>query len=377
MIKQYRVLFTIIFCLLMYLILNPGKISVPIENLAIPAGFAVDLEADEKGNKHYHVNVDLYTFNKKNEVKNIILDGEGKNFLETREQRQLKANHKTIIGMEKVILYSEDIAKNGLSAPLDILFSNPFISDMGWLVICKGKAVDILKFKVADYPTSADYIEGMIESNREQHFFSDNYKLIDAFVRVDAEGRSLVLPYLAIKADKLQIVGTALFKRDKMIGKLNIEDTKTMNFLRENNVRGFLTKQTDFNKHISLYGKVSRKVRCKKITDNKYIFDLDLEYKGDVISNTLKENFLQEPEEISQFENILALETEKKCYEFIKKMQTVYKVDCLELGRVAAAKYGRQTGTDWDKTVSNSEIKIRVKVKVDRLGRGQYTMKTK
>ena len=53
-------------------------------------------------------------------------------------------------------------------------------------------------------------------------------------------------------------------------------------------------------------------------------------------------------------------------------MKNEYKVDCLQLGWVAAAKYGRDTGVDWDEVVSNSDIKVNVKVNVDKVGRGQY-----
>ena len=38
----------------------------------------------------------------------------------------------------------------------------------------------------------------------------------------------------------------------------------------------------------------------------------------------------------------------------------------------AVAKYGRETGVDWDKEVSNADIKVSVKVKIDKMGIGQY-----
>jgi hypothetical protein len=63
---------------------------------------------------------------------------------------------------------------------------------------------------------------------------------------------------------------------------------------------------------------------------------------------------------------------EKMCYNFLEKMKKDYKVDCLELGRVAAATYGRNTGVDWNEIVSNSDIKVNVKVNIDRYGRGDF-----
>jgi hypothetical protein len=53
-------------------------------------------------------------------------------------------------------------------------------------------------------------------------------------------------------------------------------------------------------------------------------------------------------------------------------MQKKYKVDCLELGQFAAAKYGRHTGTDWNKAVSNSKIIVKAKVSIEKVTRGTY-----
>lgn len=38
----------------------------------------------------------------------------------------------------------------------------------------------------------------------------------------------------------------------------------------------------------------------------------------------------------------------------------------------AAAKYGRETGIDWNEEVSNADIKVNVVVKIDKIGTGQY-----
>ena len=73
-----------------------------------------------------------------------------------------------------------------------------------------------------------------------------------------------------------------------------------------------------------------------------------------------------------KFEDDMAKQVEEMCTEFLDKMKNEYKVDCLQLGWVAAAKYGRDTGVDWDEVVSNSDIKVNVKVHVDKIGRGQY-----
>lgn len=363
-------------CLMIYIFLSPGNLPVPAENLDVPSGIATDLVVDKSGNKKYLVTIDVYTFNKLDEIKDILIDGTGINIADTREKRQVKSNHKFVYGLEKVALLSEDFAKHGIENALDILFGNANMNDLAWLVVTKGKAVDILKFKVADYPTSSDYIKGIIDNCKELNFFSEEYKIMDTYVRVGAEGRSLVLPYVEIKNSKIQIGGVALFKKDTMLKALDLEETKYMNFLRTNNVRGILSLQKSFDKQISMHGKVTRKVSCYKTKEGKLIFDMNLEFKGNIVSNSLYKDFLKETDVIHNFEKSLEKDTEKKCNGLIDKMQNEYKIDCLELGRVAAAKYGRGTGVDWDEVVSNSKINIKVKIKVEKFGRGEYTIKS-
>jgi hypothetical protein len=53
-------------------------------------------------------------------------------------------------------------------------------------------------------------------------------------------------------------------------------------------------------------------------------------------------------------------------------MQQKYKIDCLELGRVGAAKYGRRKGANWDNFVSKAKIKVKADFKVNNMGRGRF-----
>ena len=73
-----------------------------------------------------------------------------------------------------------------------------------------------------------------------------------------------------------------------------------------------------------------------------------------------------------EFEKDMAKSIEKQCDDFIKTMKSDYNIDCIGLGREAAASYGRQKKTDWNKVVMSADIKVNVKVKVDLQGRGDY-----
>ena len=179
------------------------------------------------------------------------------------------------------------------------------------------------------------------------------------------------MPYIE-KTDKgIEITGMALFKKDKMVTKINIDELKIMNMLKENDVKGILTIQKNANEYINYYATSKRKIFCTK-EGSKYKFTINIDLKGDIIADTLYKNLQDSPKKDAEFNKKMAEEVKKKCYDFIAKMKNQYKVDCLDLGQVAAAKYGRQTGVDWNSIVCNSQIEVNVKVKIQKTGRGDY-----
>lgn len=371
------------FLILLLVILVVAYFTTGLENQSaeevhILAGVGMDVQENISKNMIYKVHRSIYVFHEDNTTSSEVLTGSATGFGGTRQEMHKKSNKRDITGQEKVFLISDNLAENGLKPILNFIFRNPMANNSAFFTVCKGDSLKILKYNVPGYPSSLDYIEGMIRNAKDYNFFSDNYDAMNIYVRVDAEGRNVVLPYIELKEDpstpekrELQITGTAFFNKDKMVAKLNMEDTQTMNLLRENNVKGILKIQNEPKKFTEFYATSKRKVTCSK-TGDKYNFIINLELKGDIYSNELYKNLISDATQKKRFEEDLAQNIEYRCNSFLDKMKYTYKADFLELGKVAASKYGRKTGANWNDIVQNSNIKVNVKVKVDKQGRGDY-----
>lgn len=183
MIKKYGIITCIFIIAAVLIYFSPGKITVPVEKMDILAGVASDLSEDKK----HIMTISNYTFNKKDEVSSMILYAKGNTISEARAERQLKDNRKYLSALEKVMIFGEDLARSGIKDDVDITFGNPFMNDMGWAIVCSGKGKDMLSKTINGYPSSADYIDGLIENSKEANYFSDNYKLMDVYVRIEQE----------------------------------------------------------------------------------------------------------------------------------------------------------------------------------------------
>lgn len=367
---QRRNILIIIVVVIIFGVSFIGSKGSLVENLEIPVGVGADVNV-ESTNSSYIVPFLVYSFEEDSKISSNILNGKAKSLGETRENRQLKSSKYSMIGLNRIFLFSEASATFGLKTFLDICLNNPAINDRSVCAVCEGTAEDMLKYKVNGSSNSAEFIEGQIKNLEKSNFFKMQYTIIDLIVRMEAEGRNAIIPYLEIKNNRIETTGLAIFKGEKMIGKTDINEARIINILKETNVRGTLTLQNDSKKYINCDTYSKRKIKCYK-KDDKYIFIIDLNLKGNIITNQLYKNLYTDPQVLKEFEKDMENYVEKMCNTSINKIKCEYKTDILDFGRIAVAKYGRGTGIDWNKVFCDSDIQVNVKFTVDTEGRGNY-----
>nr|WP_272509077.1 Ger(x)C family spore germination protein [Clostridium ganghwense] len=353
------------------LLFIPNERKQPVENLGVEIAAGFDVEEIFKNNYIYEItrNVVLYSGQNKEFTENY--SGVGDTIGETREERSNKTEKTILQGMEKIYLVSEKQAEVGIKNLIDIISRNPYVNDTGKFVVCEGKAKEFFEYKIPGYNSIVNYIDGLIESSSNDNFVDKNFSVTDILVRVNGEGKNVVMPYISIGKNGIHIGGFAIFKGEKMVKKINMKDAKIMNLLRGRKTRGIITIQKDSEHYLDLSTISRKKVKCYK-KDDKMVFDINLKLKGQVLTNELHKKLYEDVKVVKQVEGESEKELEKQCNDFIYKMKKDIKTDCLELGRYAAAKFGRRTGTDWNKVVQDSEININVSVDIVNFGRGDY-----
>ncbi|MEW9097210.1 MAG: Ger(x)C family spore germination protein [Clostridiaceae bacterium] len=342
-----------------------------VEKLLIPIGVGYDIKFKLGENVIYDVPINHYRFQANKPPTTDVKTGTGESLIEARSSRQVKSDKKFFLGLERVYIFSEEVAMYGIKDIVEGIFNTSIISDLGLVAVCEGKAIDIFNYPVKGGSSPSEYIEGLIKNLKYSYFFSDNYKMTDIFVRIFSEGRKVILPYIEAKEDGIEVTGVAVFKEDKMVLKLDLNKTKILNMLTADNTQGEITIRYNPVNYVSFSADAKRKVKVNK-ENNKYNFKIDLNIGATIEYDESKNEVFGSLENEKIFKKKAEEQIEKECEEFIKKMQTEYKLDLLELGRIAAAKYGRRTDVDWDDIVSNSNIDVKVNIKVIKGGRGNF-----
>src|SRR5674536_134452 len=177
--NKAKYIITILICAAIVVFYSYGlEGQLPVEELNIISGIGQDIEI--KGNTvKYIASFSIYLFGPQDKIESTLKIGVGSNLAETRQTRQLSDDKKSILGLEKIFVMSQDTALYGINNMIDIQFRNPFLNATAYAVICKGNASDILGTNIKGYPSSSDYIQGLIKNSIYYNFFSDNYKVQD------------------------------------------------------------------------------------------------------------------------------------------------------------------------------------------------------
>lgn len=372
--RKFKAIILKILTLILFLYLSINKVkpdSIEDLNISLGLGYSIIENTDDNKYVRYQVPLSLISYKGSGENENIVRSGISESIGRTRDDRQRKLDKRFFLGMERIYIMDKTIASFGIEPILNILFKNPNLSDAGYLVICGGKSEDYLRKEVEGYVSPAEYIEGMIRNLPNSNFFGKNYTMADAYLILATEGKNLVAPYIELSEQGIKLTGMAVFSKDKMLCKIPYEESKLLTLMRYNNVKGNISLMDSQEKYIDYYINSSkRNIKCYKDNQGKLNFHITLTVKGTIESNTTNKDI-----DYKLSKNIEARVTEKleeQCNKIIKDMQNKYIIDFLQLGSIAVAKYGRENNIDWDKEISNSKIEVKVKAKVEKVGRGKY-----
>ncbi|WP_337104340.1 Ger(x)C family spore germination protein [Paenibacillus sp. YIM B09110] len=131
---------------------------------------------------------------------------------------QQQVSSRLFFGHLRVIVISEEVAKRGLENINDYFRRNSEVRRMAWLMVSKGKAIELMKAspKLERIPTL--YLMSTLDEGIKMGKFPKDYIGI-FWSNISKKGQEGFLPYVELKkSDNVEIKGLAYFKGQKMVG---------------------------------------------------------------------------------------------------------------------------------------------------------------
>lgn len=342
-------------------------------DLKYVAGMAIDMDKDTN---EYILTMEVLEGSvSEKTINSSIVETRGETIHKALRDAIKKVGKMLQLSHAKVVIISKDIAKKGIIPVIDLINRDVEIRNDMWVIISEmSTASEILnKDKKPDEILSYD-LESSIKSNDK----TGEYRGVQIFKLINdisSKGISPSVPMISIVKDgtksSTQILGTAVFKGDKMIGKLNKVETMMLDILVNPEMKFVIPIVLGKDQNISLEViKTTRKAETKvKEGLRSLTIYVDLET---ALSELAEEGVNYVSKEDSEKVKKKAEEyIQNNCLNLIEKLQKEYDTDIIGTGYIFRKKEPKEwdkVSKDWDKAFVDTKIKVEVNVDIQYTG---------
>lgn len=346
--------------------------QINIEDISLALMIGIDLDEEE----NLIVSSSNPVFYKEAKEKEENTTVKAVTIRDSREELDASVTALSRRGKLQVVLIAKKVLKHkNWFNIMDTIFRDGKNTTMSRVVVVDGPVSDVMSFKPKDKPRLPLYVLKMVDTTNEINI-SMKTTMQDLHRQFTEKG---VTPYITEmeKTDRIVVKGTSLLDHTgKYKFSLDTNESKLLKLLQDetggvfsftlrlleqpNKGLGEQNKISFFPTHL----KINRKVDYKK---NQFEFNIAIKM-GIVLTERLFEFDVehQSPELEKQIEDELL----KQINELLKKIQGA-KIDPMGLGLYARAfqyKQWKEVQDNWGKTLSQSKINVKMKVKIEAMG---------
>ncbi len=343
-----------------------------INELNVVAGFAVDKSS--KGDKYLVTSevVDIKSGMGKSTFSPKILQAEGETLFDAIRNMIKISDKKLYFSHAKVFIISQEVAKEGISQIIDwvIRDTEPRI-EINFVISGEKTAGELLQLRNEEENINSFIMYDMLKAqkNLSKAPFVEGYKLVQSLT---SESLSSILPtayVTVVNGEKtMEVSGTAVFKKDKLIGFLDGNDTKYLLFIRNLIKGGILPEmQSDENVSPSVALEIfDNKTKINpEFSNGKLIINLNVKTSLGIGEHGGRGNFIDK-KGMAELKKATEKSIEKNIIGLIQKVQDEYASDIFGFGESIKNKMPstwRSISADWDDLFK--ELDVNVKSEVD------------
>jgi spore germination protein len=291
-----------------------------------------------------------------------------------------KTSRRLASGQLRVIIYGEDMLKQGKTKIAQTLTSDPIISDMTFLAMTDGKARDLLHLKLEHIPDIGIHIFRFIEQNTEAKTMpsSTMQEVLHTHFTV---GKEPVMPIIS-KNDHEGVLfsGVAIFKGAKLVGKINTDQSFYLGLIIDKYKSGSKDVLIESespklkggnersHKTVAALDSIQSSSDIKLINRDKPEFDIDIKLSARLLEITSSID-IGNPQNMKLIEKEIEKSMKKDIEKLIAYCQSKNS-DVFGLGDTyrSAVRHSNLTDEKWYKMYKNAKVNIKVDFSVIRTG---------
>lgn len=305
----------------------------------------------------------------------LVRSQEGSSMADALSKLQSRIPRKIFWGQCRVFVFGEQLAKGGIQEEMDFLLRHPEPRERAYMYVSKGKAKKIL-----DLLPPLERHSGEVLRELSDLRIGMQVTMQDLDEMLTSTAQAAALPFVdTLSPGKGQkeleaipyIVGTAVFNKDKMIGKMTERETRGVLWLRdEMEAYTVSVKPEGVKGEISLNPVSAHIKMVPRIQNEKWKMLVKVDTEGAVVQNGTNLN-LSNPQLIKDVEKAYEKVIEKRIKLALQKVQHEMKADIVGFAEEFYRKYPKQwkqVENHWDEKFPEVEVNIDVEAHIRRQG---------
>lgn len=347
-----------------------------INKMSIVAGVAVD----EGINHKYLATLEIASFKsgKDSEIESKTVSGEGDSLLEALRNCYNTSGQLGYFNHTRVFIISRDVAGKGILPIVDLLSRSPLVRVTVVILISKTRtAQEILLAQGLNQPIKSFQIEDSFTAQQRGVSKTLEVATYQAINALGSEGTALLLPTVGVKNNNgrpmIELSGTAVFKRDRLVGLLDGEESKYVLFVRNKVHGGILLehiKKGAENSTVSLKVKANQTKIEPVLVDGKPSMKIGLRTKVDIWEMDSPTNYISDAGQ-----KLLKTRAEKALHEnilrVIGKVQQNYGADIFGFGSVVRSQMPevwRKVKPNWEQIFKELKVDVKADIEIQESG---------
>ena len=292
--------------------------------------------------------------------------------------RQINLSH------AKLIVFSEDIAKDGLSGIINGLVNTVEIRPTANIIISTGSAYGYLDATDTNLSLSPSKYYELLFKSYEREFYTPSIQLNDFVYKLRNSGTqpiAMLCENNAVKRDSANskqgavsgIKGLAVFKGDKLVAELDHTNMSIFSLLTKTNENVYMTISDPQDSKYNVLSIVRTQPETSykiKIKDGIPKISILLYLKGNIVGAQGKYNYLDEAHAVL-LENAYREDISDKLKAFLAIIAYQDKTDIVGFGAYAKRNFLTQKqweSFDWNNAFAKAQFHVEVKFRIDKSG---------
>ncbi|HQD04220.1 MAG TPA: Ger(x)C family spore germination protein [Halanaerobiales bacterium] len=286
---------------------------------------------------------------------------------------QQRLQDELFLGHTRVLVISEDLAREGLSRYMNFFRNNPEFRRLSYLLISENKAEDLLNTFPKTANLQAIYLMNLIEDEIQRQTMPD-LPFIEIAIRDVTSGVDPIA--VLISSDKetgnIKYSGLAVFRGDRMVGKLDVEETWSYLQLAEGKLSGLQVVrdvESEIGRLSIVFKDLKRKMRLVLTEKGNFKFECKLSFEGIIFSQEVPAVYTKEIY-LDQLENRVSTEVKREIETVFYKVQQKYNADIFGFGELVKTYMPEEWKRieDWHEEFKKVELELDVETIIRRSG---------